>query len=87
MFFIHARLDELRVHRDLARSAREIERHRDDALPLVGAGDLVGHLHKRPADYLRHAARATELGFKAESSFEEIIRIHIEDELGGRIAG
>lgn len=32
------------------------------------------------------AARATELGFNAESSFEEIIRIHIEDELGGKIA-
>ncbi|KAB2850789.1 MAG: NAD-dependent epimerase, partial [Hyphomicrobiaceae bacterium] len=32
------------------------------------------------------ARRARELGFKAESSFEEIIRIHIEDELGGKIA-
>lgn len=30
--------------------------------------------------------RARSLGFVAESSFEEIIRIHIEDELGGRIA-
>ena len=30
--------------------------------------------------------RAHSLGFAAESSFEEIIRIHIEDELGGRIA-
>jgi D-erythronate 2-dehydrogenase len=30
------------------------------------------------------ASRAAGLGFKAESSFEEIIRIHIEDELGGR---
>ncbi|MFS8035841.1 D-erythronate dehydrogenase [Xanthobacter sp. AM11] len=29
---------------------------------------------------------ATALGFVAEGSFEEIIRIHIEDELGGRIA-
>ena len=29
--------------------------------------------------------RALELGFKAESSFDEIIRIHIEDELGGKI--
>jgi nucleoside-diphosphate-sugar epimerase len=29
--------------------------------------------------------RALELGFKADRSFEEIIRIHIEDELGGRI--
>ena len=27
--------------------------------------------------------RATALGFKAEKTFEEIIRIHIEDELGG----
>lgn len=29
--------------------------------------------------------RAIELGFTAETSFEEIIRIHIEDELGGQI--
>jgi nucleoside-diphosphate-sugar epimerase len=28
-------------------------------------------------------SRAPALGFKAETSFEEIIRIHIEDELGG----
>jgi nucleoside-diphosphate-sugar epimerase len=32
------------------------------------------------------AKRAADLGFKADASFEEIIRIHIEDELGGRIA-
>lgn len=31
------------------------------------------------------ARRAESLGFRAESSFEEIIRIYIEDELGGRI--
>jgi D-erythronate 2-dehydrogenase len=30
--------------------------------------------------------RALALGFKAEASFEEIIRVHINDELGGRIA-
>jgi nucleoside-diphosphate-sugar epimerase len=29
--------------------------------------------------------RATALGFKAENTFDEIIRIHIEDELGGRV--
>jgi D-erythronate 2-dehydrogenase len=29
------------------------------------------------------ARRARDLGFVAESSFEEIIRIHVEDELGG----
>lgn len=31
------------------------------------------------------AKRAISLGFKAEQSFDEIIRIHIEDELGGKI--
>lgn len=33
------------------------------------------------------ARRAAALGFKAETSFDEIIRIHIADELGGRIGG
>ena len=32
------------------------------------------------------ARRAEALGFKAERSFDEIIRAHVEDELGGRIA-
>jgi len=32
------------------------------------------------------ARRATALGFKAESSFDEIVKIHIDDELKGRIA-
>jgi nucleoside-diphosphate-sugar epimerase len=32
------------------------------------------------------ALRAKELGFKAEENFDEIIRVHIEDELGGKIA-
>ena len=31
------------------------------------------------------ARRALDLGFRADSSFDEIIRIHIEDELGGRL--
>ena len=33
----------------------------------------------------REFARAARLGFAAESSFDEIIQIHIEDELGGSI--
>jgi nucleoside-diphosphate-sugar epimerase len=33
------------------------------------------------------AKRATALGFTAEKSFDEIIRAHIDDELGGRIGG
>lgn len=32
------------------------------------------------------AKRGRELGFQAESNFEDIIRAHIEDELGGKIA-
>jgi nucleoside-diphosphate-sugar epimerase len=32
------------------------------------------------------ARRATALGFAAEASFDDIIRAHIEDELGGKIA-
>ncbi|MDR3473178.1 MAG: SDR family oxidoreductase [Devosia sp.] len=31
------------------------------------------------------AKRALSLGFKGDASFDEIIRIHIEDELGGRL--
>lgn len=31
------------------------------------------------------AGRATALGFQAEKTFDEIIRIHVEDELGGKI--
>lgn len=31
------------------------------------------------------ARRATALGFRAEATFDEIIRVHIEDELGGRM--
>jgi nucleoside-diphosphate-sugar epimerase len=31
------------------------------------------------------ARRAESLGFKAESTFDEIIRVYIDDELGGRI--
>ncbi len=29
--------------------------------------------------------RAVELGFRAEASFEEIVRVHLEDELQGRL--
>ena len=31
--------------------------------------------------------RALELGFRAEDSFDEIIRVHVDDELGGRVGG
>jgi len=32
------------------------------------------------------AQRALSLGFKAETNFEDIVRAHIEDELGGKVA-
>lgn len=32
------------------------------------------------------ATRAMELGFRADNSFEDIIRVHIEDEMGGKVA-
>ena len=31
--------------------------------------------------------RACALGFRAEASFDEIVRVYVDDELGGRIAG
>ena len=33
------------------------------------------------------ARRATELGFRAEADFEEIVRVHIADELSGEVRG
>jgi hypothetical protein len=33
------------------------------------------------------ASRAIALGFEAEKSVDEIIRVHIEDELGGSLPG
>jgi D-erythronate 2-dehydrogenase len=46
---------------------------------------IIGMVAGWPRNF--DARRAQALGFTAESSFDEIIRIHIEDELGGRIGG
>jgi D-erythronate 2-dehydrogenase len=67
-----------------------------EALKRV-AGDKVAARIRRAPDPLverivsgwaerLEAKRAQALGFKAEDSFDAIIRTHIEDELGGRIA-
>ena len=46
----------------------------------------LGRAHRlRLAAEVRRAAGAA-LGFRAEASFDEIVRAHIEDELGGKIA-
>ena len=55
--------------------ARRIRREPDPFLESIVAG--------WPRNFAPQ--RALELGFTADRSFEEIIRIHIEDELGGRI--
>jgi nucleoside-diphosphate-sugar epimerase len=55
--------------------ARRIRREPDKAITKIVAG--------WPQNF--DVRRATALGFRAETSFDEIIRVHIEDELGGRI--
>jgi nucleoside-diphosphate-sugar epimerase len=67
-----------------------------EALRKVAGDKVVARIRREPdpmimqivAGWPRNfdARRASELGFKADASFEEIIRIHIEDELGGKIA-
>ena len=58
------------------RAVALIRREPDPAIAAIVAG--------WPRDFAPE--RALALGFCAETSFEEIIRIHIEDELGGRLA-
>jgi nucleoside-diphosphate-sugar epimerase len=67
-----------------------------EALRKVAGESVVARIRREPDPTIMRivegwprnfdARRAQELGFQAESSFEEIIRVHIEDELGGRIA-
>ena len=66
------------------------------ALRKVAGDKVVARIRREPdtftegivAGWPRNFAskRALELGFKADASFEDIIRIHIEDELGGKVA-
>lgn len=67
-----------------------------EALRKVAGDKVVARIRREPDPLIMQivsgwprnfdARRAIELGFRADSSFEEIIRIHIEDELGGKIA-
>ena len=64
-----------------------------EALRGVAGDSVVNRIRREPDETIRKIVagwperfdtkRANSLGFKAESSFEEIVRIHIEDELGG----
>ena len=67
------------------------------ALGRVAGHDVVRLIRREPDEAVMRIVsgwprnfdtrRAGELGFRAESDFEEIIRVHVEDELGGRIPG
>ena len=66
------------------------------ALKKVAGDKVVARIKREPDAFIQgivagwprnfDTRRAIELGFKPDASFEEIIRIHIEDELGGKIA-
>lgn len=67
-----------------------------DALRRVAGDKVAARIRRAPDELVQRivsgwaeridAKRAQELGFKAEASFDDIVRAHIEDELGGKIA-
>jgi D-erythronate 2-dehydrogenase len=66
------------------------------ALRKVAGDKVVARIRREPDPFIEQIVagwprrftptRTLQLGFRPDQSFEEIIRIHIEDELGGRIA-
>jgi len=66
-----------------------------EALRAVAGDEIVELIRREPDESLQRmignwprrfdTRRATALGFRAESSFEEIIHVYIDDELGGQI--
>lgn len=66
------------------------------ALRMVAGDAVVSRIRREPDDAIIRmvagwprnfdAGRSARLGFQAESSFEEIIRVHLDDELAGIIA-
>lgn len=67
-----------------------------EALRRVAGDKVVALIHSKPDPLIDaivagwpqdfDARRAKELGFVADTSFDEIIRIHVDDELGGKLA-
>ena len=65
-----------------------------DALRRAGGEDVVQLIRREPDEQVTKivrtwpgrftAQRARALGFQAETSFDEIIRVYVEDEIGGR---
>ncbi len=68
-----------------------------EALRRVAGDEAVALIRREPDETVTRivsgwprafeARRARELGFEAEESFDEIVRVYVEDELGGRIPG
>ena len=68
-----------------------------EALRKVAGATAVSLIERKPDEAIMkivsgwperfEARRARELGFVAETSFEDIIRAHIADELGGKVGG
>ena len=68
-----------------------------EALRRVAGEEVVRRIRREPDETIMRIVagwprnfdtrRANGLGFEADTDFEEIIRIHIEDELGGTIPG
>ena len=66
------------------------------ALERVAGKNVVARIKREPDELVMRIVagwserfdvkRSVELGFKAEKSFDDIIRVHIEDELGGKVA-
>ena len=66
-----------------------------DALRRVAGDKVAARIRRAPDELVQRivsgwaerldAKRARDLGFKAETSFDDIVRAHIEDELGGKI--
>src|SRR3984885_11147008 len=66
------------------------------ALRRIGGDKVASRIRRAPDELVARIVagwpsrfdpvRALALGFKAEASFDEIIRVHIADELGGKIA-
>src|SRR5258708_2660061 len=66
------------------------------ALRRIAGDKVAGRIRRQPDPLVARIVagwpsrfdprRALALGFQAEASFDEIIRVHIEDELGGTIA-
>ncbi len=99
-FFIHAStldLDKVGARRNLSMPGLSALVGEEIAALRRVAGDKAVKLIRREPDATIQkivsgwatdfdTTRATKLGFKAETAFDDIIKAHIEDELGGNVA-